>query len=176
MRICFCLCLVLVANYLFAQKIIVSGQEGNRLLKWADFAGAPDNNSSFFAYTAYTTKFKYDDVQFNEDKAIFKGFEMTLEFDAKNSWVKKGKESDDLLKHEQGHFDVGVLYMQEVLVKINSAKFSRTGFQGQFRKLVGDIHLKYKELATQYDKETAHSTKKEEQDKWNIYFIEKLQR
>lgn len=162
--------------HLMAQKIVISGQEGNRMLTWEDFAGTPDNSSSYFAYTAYSTKFKFDGVSFEGDKAILKGFLMTLEFEPKKSWVKKGKETTDLLKHEQGHFDVGLLYMQEVMEKIVSYSFTRSGYKEEFEKLMKDLHKKYVDMGTKYDEETAHSIKKDEQEKWNVFFGEKVRR
>src|SRR5829696_5005254 len=108
MRLKMLVALLLLCTFqtLSAQKIIIGGAEANRLLQWSDFSGMPDDSSPFFAYTARTTKFKYSSVNFEGNKAILNGFEMTLEFNEKNSWVKKGKENDELLKHEQGHFDV----------------------------------------------------------------------
>ena len=170
------LLLVTAFHSLPAQKILIGSTEGVRLLQWSDFAGKPDDNSSYFAYTAYKTKFKFENVQFDGDKAIIKGFEMTLEFDKNKSWVKKGKETGELLKHEQGHFDVGLLYMQEVLQKIAKANFTRSGYKQEFEKLITDTHQKFKDMGFQYDKETTHSTKKEEQERWNRFFDSELKR
>ena len=119
------LLLLLGCQNIFAQKILIDETEGNRLLQWADFKGTPNSSSPFFAYTAWKTNVKFSGVQFQGEKAFINGFEMTVEFDAKNSWVKKGKETTELLKHEQGHFDVGVLYMQEVLNSVATANFTK---------------------------------------------------
>ena len=172
----FSLVLLIAFEHLPAQKILIGGTEGVRQLQWSDFAGKPDENSVYFAYTAYSTKFKFDDVQFNGDKAIISGFEMTLEFDKNKSWVKKGKETEELLKHEQGHFDVGLLYMQEVLQKMTGANFTRAGYKEEFQKLISDIHQKYKDMGFQYDKETNHSIKKDEQKRWDTFFNESVKR
>ncbi|RYG50934.1 MAG: hypothetical protein EOO01_09580 [Chitinophagaceae bacterium] len=110
----------------------------------------------------------------NNLKAFLNGFEMTVEFDAKNSWVKKGKETEELLKHEQGHFDVGVLYMQEVLESMATARFTRAGYKDEFQKIIKDIHDKYVAMGDKYDKDTNHSIKKDEQAKWNAFFEEKV--
>lgn len=168
--------LLLLVEKSFSQKIIINGEQSNRLLQWKDFTGSPDNNSSFFAYTAYKTEVKFDNVEFNGDNAIIKGFAIVLELDAKKSWVKKGKESEDLLKHEQGHFDVGLLYMQEVIKKMAETNFTRSGYQQEIRKLIADTHQKYKDMGTQYDKETNHSIKKDEQEKWNLFFNKQVER
>ena len=168
--------LIVVFQNLSAQKILINGTEGDRPLQWIDFKGTPDNASPYFAYTAWKTNVKFSGVTFEGEKAFMKGFEMTVEFDAKSSWVKKGKETDELLKHEQGHFDVGLLYMQEVLRTIASANFTRSGYKDEFQKLVEGIHHKYVVMGELYDKETNHSIKKEEQAKWNAFFAEQVTR
>lgn len=159
----------------FAQKILI-GEEGNRLLQWSDFKGKPDDSSPYFAYTAWKTNVKFSGVRFEGEKAIFNGFEMTVEFDQNKSWVKKGKETDELLKHEQGHFDVGLLYMQEVLNSVTAASFTRSSYKEEFKTFIEGIHLKYSEMGKQYDKETNHSINKEEQGKWNSFFAEQVKR
>ena len=159
---------------LWAQKIIIEGEGRNRLLQWTDFKGKPNDSSPFFAYTAWKTNVKFSGVQFEGEKAILNGFEMTVEFDANNSWVKKGKETIELLKHEQGHFDVGVLYMQEVLNSIPSASFTKAGYKDEFQKFIKDIHQKYVAMGEKYDKDTAHSINKSEQVKWNAFFEERV--
>jgi len=168
--------LVTAFQNLSGQKVFIGGEEGARMLTWNDFKGMPDNSSPFFAFTAWNTKYKFSSVRFEGEKAILNGFEMTLEFDAKNSWKKKGKETDALLKHEQGHFDVGLLYLQEVLSTVASTSFSRTGFKEEIQKLIKGIHKKYVDMGDQYDKETDHSKEKDEQEKWNVFFGERVNR
>ena len=166
--------LLTILQNLSAQKILIDGIEGNRLLKWTDFKGTPNNTSPYFAYTAWKTNVKFNGVQFQGERAVINGFEMTVEFDAKASWVKKGKETEELLRHEQGHFDVGVLYMQEVFQTIGTANFTKAGYKDEFEKIIKDIHDKYVAMGDKYDKETNHSIQKEEQVKWNAFFEEKV--
>lgn len=160
----------------FAQKVLIGAQEGNRLLQWSDFKGSADDSSPYFAYTAWKTNVKFSGVQFEGEKAIISGFEMTVEFDDKKSWVKKGKETDELLRHEQGHFDVGLLYMQEVLRNFANVNFTRSGYKEEFQNFIGEIHRKYAAMGKQYDQETNHSIKKEEQSKWNSFFEGQVKR
>jgi hypothetical protein len=166
--------LLTILQNLSAQKILIDGTEGNRQLLWADFKGAPNNSSPYFAYTAWKTNVKFSGVQFEGEKAFINGFEMTVEFDAKNSWVKKGKETDELLRHEQGHFDVGILYMQEVFQTIATASFTKAAYKDEFQKIIRDIHDKYVAMGDKYDKDTNHSIRKDEQAKWNAFFEEKV--
>lgn len=159
-----------------AQKVLIAGTEGNRLLQWADFKGKPDDSSPYFAYTAWRTNVKFSGVRFNGDKALIDGFEMTMEFDEKKSWVKKGKETDELLKHEQGHFDVGLLYMQEVMRNFPGQQFTRNGFKEEFKRFIENIHSKYASMGKLYDEETNHSIQKDQQQKWDAFFNEQVKR
>src|SRR5688572_7983134 len=176
LKILFTLGLMGIFHTVAAQKIMVNGSEGNRPLQWTDFTGTPDNSSPYLAHTAWKTNVKYSGVTFEGERAILQGFEMTLEFDPKTSWVKKGKESAELLKHEQGHFDVGVLYMREAVQTIAGTAFSRANYKEEFQKIIKDLHQKYVGLGRQYDTETNHSIKKEEQEKWNAFFGDKVKR
>jgi hypothetical protein len=160
----------------FSQKVIIGGQEGNRLLQWSDFKGTPDESSPYFAYTAWKTNVKFSGVRFEGEKAIVSGFEMTVEFDENKSWVKKGKESDELLKHEQGHFDVGLLYMRDVLSSFPSVSFTRTNFKEEFKNFIEAIHKKYADMGKQYDSETNHSILRDTQAKWNSFFDQQIKR
>ena len=68
------------------------------------------------------------------------------------------------------------LSKQEVLQKITSANFTRAGYKEEFQKLVSDIHQKYKDMGFQYDKETNHSIKKDEQKRWDTFFNDNVKR
>ena len=157
-----------------SQKIIISGKEGNRPLKWSDFTGTPDDNSSYFANTYWKTGFSYTNVKPDGDVATLENFQFNLELDPQRSWVKEGKQTDDLLKHEQGHFNIALLCRKEVLQKMTNAKFSKTNVQSEVRAFMNEMQKKYHEMNVQYDKETAHSLNKEEQARWNSFFEKEL--
>jgi hypothetical protein len=157
-----------------AQKVFIRGEEGLRPLTWSDFTGAPDDSSPFFANTAWVSSFKFNSVRFNGEAALPEGFEFTLQLDPQGSWVKKGKQTDDLLRHEQGHFNIGLLYMREAVNKIGAAAFTRSGYQAEIKTMLGEVHKKYVQMGEQYDKETAHSINKEAQQKWDAFFSKEL--
>lgn len=167
--------LLLSVHSLHAQKIIINGQEELRPLVWADFAGEPDGNNPYFAYTFWNIGYRFTGARFTGDAALLEGFELTLQFDPKRSWVKPGKQTDELLRHEQGHFNAGLLCHREILKAMATARFSRTGYKEELQKLVTDAVQKYKDLNRRYDDETAHSINKEAQAKWNAFFEKELQ-
>lgn len=170
MRIFLALFLTLILQTASAQKIIINGNEGNRPLVWNDFAGKPDDASPYYAYTFWNLNYRFSSVTFTGDTATLQGLAVNLLLDPQASWVKPGKQTDELLKHEQGHFDAGLLCLNETLKALASARFTRTGYKEEIQKLVKSTLQKYKDMNQRYDEETRHSQNKEEQKKWNAFF------
>jgi hypothetical protein len=91
------------------------------------------------------------------------------------SWVKKGKETDELLSHEQGHFNIGKLCAIELTNSISKTVFLKSDFSDKFNAIYKEIRDKYEVMNGQYDLETNHSKDKVNQKKWDDFFKEKLQ-
>jgi hypothetical protein len=159
-----------------AQKIIISGKEGNRPLVWEDFSGKTDEGSEHFAMTYWTISYKMSNIQFDGDVAIIKGFEAVLELNAKGSWLKKGKGTDDLLVHEQMHFNTGLLCLKELLQKEKEIAplLTRKNFAPKLQSMFEEVLKKYTALGEKYDAETDHSKNIDQQKKWNEFFKEQL--
>lgn len=79
-----------------------------------------------------------------------------------------------MLVHEQGHFNIGLLYMKEILKKIPATSFSKAHFPQEIKLMLDEISKKYKDMGIQYDEETDHSKNKEKQAKWNDFFFKEL--
>jgi hypothetical protein len=158
----------------FGQKIMVNGQESTGQLIWSDFTGRVDKGSSFNAFTSYKFNTKVGNIKFVGDSAIINGFEVILEFDQKNSWAKKDKVTDDLLVHEQGHFNLGILCVKEIMKKYKEAKFTKSNYNSLLQSIVNESSRKYNEMGIKYDEETDHSKNIEQQLKWNKVFAEQL--
>ncbi|MEO6949506.1 MAG: DUF922 domain-containing protein [Ginsengibacter sp.] len=168
------LLLFMVSGYhTSAQKIIIKGKETDRQLFWKDFTGAPDNNSTFWAFTSWNLKYNYG-TQMQGDSFVIKNYELTLQLNPETSWVKKGKESDYLLAHEQGHFDLGIICMREILKKQSETTVTRENYKTVLGDIFQEKLKKFKALGALYDKETEHSKNRQEQEKWNQYFLENL--
>ena len=165
---------ILVPNASFSQKIIINGENTQRKLVWSDFIGKVDKGTSFLAYTSYRITPKYEDVKVVGDSISIGKFEIEVEFDAKNSWAKQDKVSDELLIHEQGHFNIGILYMREVLAVYKKTRFNKSNFSSSIQNIMNDAFKKYNTMGVTYDTETDHSKNNEQQKKWNLFFEEKL--
>jgi hypothetical protein len=158
------------------QKIIINGKEGNRKLTWADFTGKVDKQDSYFAYTHWSVSPKLDNIRIIGDSVSVGSFLVTLELDPVKSWAKKDHLSDELLVHEQGHFDLGVMCLNEILSSYKQLRLTKSNWNTALQDMVSRLLTKYDGLMKQYDKETNHSNNKEEQKKWNKFFEDSLKK
>ena len=168
--------LLVFAKLSVGQQVIISGVANNRLLTWNDFSGKPDKKSEHEANTFWKINYSYTGVIFQGDSAKLKGLSVKLELDAGQSWIRPGKETTNLLKHEQGHFDVGLICLKEMIEKLNNTLFYKQDISAKVQNLFYEILNKHMLMNKQYDKETDHSKKKEEQEKWNLFFTNELNR
>lgn len=96
----------------------------DRLLTWNDFQGEPDATSQSWMHALSATTL----TQFTDFDPIMKSTKIKLKinwvriearFVPHRSWVKEGRKTPDLLKHEQGHFDIAELMAREITEKMN---------------------------------------------------------
>jgi len=173
----FCLAvLICISTGAFSQDVFISGVNENRLLRWDDFKGEPDYNSAHEANTYWNINYSLKGLSFKGDTAIISGFSVKLELNEKFSWIKPGKQTNSLLKHEQGHFNIGLICQREIIKLFNSTVFLRPGFNEQIQNIFKSTMNKYFSLGAQYDQETDHSRNQPAQDKWNEFFTKELNR
>ncbi len=86
------------------------------------------------------------------------------------TWVIKGKQNEELLAHEQGHWDILGLIAREYHKEIKKLRGTSVAqVRSRFRKLEARMAEKRDKLnngATGYDPETDHGRKKAQQKKW----------
>jgi hypothetical protein len=155
-----------------AQAIVINGKQTNRPLTWDDFRAEPDPSSSHFAYTYWNILYKYDAFDFKYDTAKWQ-VNISVEL-GNNSWKRKDKVTDTLLRHEQGHFNIGILCAMETQEKVNHTAFFRYDYQSRLMAIIREKIEKYRKIEEQYDRETQHYTNREQQWKWDRFFASKL--
>lgn len=95
-------------------------------------------------------------------------------FDKSKSWVKKGSESDYLLAHEQGHFDITEINSRQFKQELQAYKFKRSTLQKDLDALFNKHYAACRKQQELYDSETEHSLKTEPQKKWAVSINERL--
>jgi len=158
----------------FSQTVIINGKSTDRKLTWEDFKAPPDATSTYWAYTGYLVRYRYADVKIFSDSVTIGIFEVTVELDPARTWAKMDKISDELLIHEQGHFNIGILCGREILATFKQTRFEISNYGDQMRSIFQEILKKYIEMGHQYDSETDHFRNKKEQERWNGLLTERL--
>jgi hypothetical protein len=140
---------------------IISGDT----LKWEYFTGKPDSTSNFWATTNWGVYYKYTITSFHAD---------TIKINLKvwhvlkgNSWILPEKESDQLLHHEQGHFNLAILCEDEFKKAIDTTTFLMTGYDQKINLIFNSVLNNIAEMEKQYDKETNHMYNLDEQKQWD---------
>jgi len=147
-----------------AQSDSIEWKPGKKLM-WDDFKGIPhdEDPGDALTYTSNQTHF--------ESYAVGSRFEMESQiscyFIKSKSWVKPGKQFAYLLNHEQKHFDLAEAGAREFRKRVHEAHFTEKNFRDEIYRIRQEVESKYRSLQQQYDKETDHSRKEEEQLRWN---------
>ncbi len=145
--------------------------ESNHKLEWQYFAGLPQAGSHHHALTA--SGISIDMKQTSEDSV---SIVIDANFYPKRSWLRKGKETDRLLNHEQRHFDIAEIYRRKLVKAILTSDVLRNKTINQdIDKLYSDNDTALRAYQNKYDEETKHSQRLGEQDQWNIIIDEQLQ-
>eukprot|EP00828_Plagiopyla_frontata_P013833 TRINITY_DN18332_c0_g1_i1.p3 TRINITY_DN18332_c0_g1~~TRINITY_DN18332_c0_g1_i1.p3 ORF type:complete len:119 (-),score=16.23 TRINITY_DN18332_c0_g1_i1:14-370(-) len=90
------------------------------------------------------------------------------------SWVKHDKKNAALLKHEQGHYDIGVLCALQFKKRAAEQQFSKSLYKLQVESLFQQTLQEFLIFERQYDRETRHYRNVEKQKEWNQYFEDNL--
>jgi hypothetical protein len=149
-------------NVNFKKKALEIEWQNDRPLTWEDFKGEPDKESPYYALT-------YSGISLSshyEGEALF--VKVICTFSPNQSWVKKGKETADLLLHEQMHFNITEIHARKIRQAIS--KLDKTTPKKIIKKVDELFNLYFKEskeMQSKYDRETDHSVNTNEQIKWN---------
>lgn len=171
----FLLCSLLKPEWALSQE-----NQLNRInLKWSMFHQLKQSNRPYIAYTAHQTTHTY--------RATQKGSQFSLKFsvgvalDGKKSTLDLNKLSSldevaqmNLLKHEQGHSDLAVIYGRILYKRLSTAVYSIRNYQQKVKKIYDDTMKELLQMNFKYDIETTHGAEQEAQDKWDLYFINAL--
>ena len=91
-----------------------------------------------------------------------------LSVDRSRTWVVAGRQSDDLLRHEQGHYDITALGTRELynrVLEITAPNCS--DINGIVQQLQAEIQARIDATDDRYDTRTAHGTVASVQQTWD---------
>ncbi|MCC8424360.1 DUF922 domain-containing protein [Mucilaginibacter sp. UR6-11] len=154
------LCCLSAAN---AQQI---KWDKNRPLTWDDFKGPVDMNSPHDAVTSCQVAYNYHCRHI--DSVYVVTVAINSWFDCQASWAVKRMENEDILKHEQVHFNIHELYMRRLAAAFKAARFT-ADYRREVRWIFDDVMREARAAQTKYDEQTEHSRDAKLQAYWDSY-------
>lgn len=151
---------------------LVFGSSGNeeriawspeRKLTWEDFKATADYDVPWAATTSsgishgFSGNIKGDKVSFEYEVHCF--------FYPQNSWYKKELATENLLLHEQLHFDIAEIHARKLRKRIENFTFT-TELKKEMNMLYERTNNEMKEMQRRYDGITEYSLDKERQKEW----------
>ena len=160
-------CLVFLASFEEKKDVIV-WQEG-KLLTWNDFKGKPAKR-----FSAASTH--YDTFKNLTDKGKTAEVEILAVFYINKSWKKLSWINDDVLAHEQKHFDIVELFARKLRKQVMDIKYSsykdlKTISDSLYDKMDKDMDI----YQDKYDDETDASMNGDKQREWNKKIMNELE-
>ena len=129
-----------------------------RKLEWNDYKSKPDPTSDA---AASTTTYLGIEYHFSNNQFTYS---ITCRFSKNRSWGLY--QTDYILSHEQGHFDITEIFARTLNKMMTEYKFNTNTYQDDLRKIYDDIQDEKEKIQNQYDDETDYSRKKEKQAEW----------
>ncbi|MDB5132270.1 MAG: hypothetical protein JWR02_2019 [Mucilaginibacter sp.] len=163
----FCFFFVSGASAQFYHKLTVS-----------DFKGAPGGlGDGTIAFTNTMIDYRYVPSWHNGYYRL--DFTIRLIVNKNESWLNRSKilSSEmlaEILKHEQGHYNIAYLEQQELLRTVGRTVF-HDDYLVQAKSILHRIDAKYKQLNQSYDDDTNHMLNRTQQRSWDAYFKKQLE-
>ncbi|MBC6490278.1 DUF922 domain-containing protein [Flavihumibacter stibioxidans] len=129
-----------------------------RILNWNDFKGNPVAAASNAALTSTSIliNFGYDDQSLT--------YKIQCVFYPQKSWTKV--QSNHILAHEQGHFDISQLFTRKLHKALSEYRFRAASVDRDVQKIYQQISQDQAAFQQLYDNETNYSRNLAEQKNW----------
>jgi hypothetical protein len=135
-----------------------------RKLVWADFTGSlPEDAMQNAAVT--NCGFGYS----SNKMTVFNKPELTVlnVFNRKLSWVKSNQVyRQELLEHEQLHFDISELYARKLRKEFASTNFTYFNVKKKTESIYNQVQKQYLQRQQEYENESNYSLDKQKQAEW----------
>ncbi len=147
-------------------------------LTLSDFRGSPrGNGDGVIAFTNCMIDYRY--IPSWHDGYYRLDFTIKLVVSKEESWLDKAKIKSpemlaEILKHEQGHYNIAYMEQQELLRTVGRTVF-HDDYLVQAKSILHRIDVKYKQLNQSYDDDTNHMLNKVQQHSWDAYFKKQLE-
>ena len=161
--------LLLLFFFAFSSSSEKIRHDQHQALTWEDFKGRPDRSSPYYASTASGYEFE---MEVKKDSLVIF---LPCYFEKKDSWVKKGEGTPELLAHEQLHFDITELHVRKMRKAFKElGTVSLKSINKVAEKIIKTYSKESSKRQSVYDRETNHSIKVLEQKRWEEEIKEEM--
>ncbi|MFD0965038.1 DUF922 domain-containing protein [Pseudofulvibacter geojedonensis] len=140
-------------------------------LTYSDFEGNPDKNHPYAAITYSGMSYGFSAEVVNDKVAV--DYNVECFFVANKSWMKMYLADENLLAHEQLHFDITELYARKLRKLLSEMTFSEN-VKSEMRNAYEKCHEEKKAYQNLYDEETNHSKIRLKQKEWELKVAKEL--
>lgn len=154
--------LILLMNF-FAASQVIEWKPNIKLCK-NDFQGKIPDDTINHAGTAYNIGYEIVSNSIWTGRMKIRTYAI---FNTSESWLNEAFYTDDLLNHEQKHFDIAQIFAYKLQYLLNKEIKNSKDFNVKFEminKLIGDECISFQK---KYDAETDHGTIAEVQKKYD---------
>ncbi|MGY5850195.1 DUF922 domain-containing protein [Salegentibacter sp. F14] len=148
----------------------IQWEEGRKLV-WTDFKGIPEQALAYQANTNSGISFSWS-YSTNQGQPVLE-YEVVTNFFPGLSWVKANEKKEDLLGHEQLHFDISELHARKLRKAIEEYAIGRN-IRRDLNRLYERIEKDRQRMQELFDTQTNHSTNKKAEAHWRILVKEEL--
>lgn len=142
----------------------------NRILSWQDFnpqQGQP-GGANEYAQIHPDTTFTNLRMRRNGRSVTIASLDITIRLIASDCWVVVTRKTDELLKHEQGHYDImaiaaRVLYNRLLTLRENSV----SDLQNYMNDIRENFRTNVRDVDSRYDTQTNHGINTSVQQTWD---------
>ena len=134
-------------------------------IAWPDFKGKPGEPADALAITSSGLGYVAAMQNYKGKTTIV--IDVYCYFSKQNSWVRRGRESDYALNHEQHHFDVTYISTNLFIRKLKDARFTKNNYGNQVEKIYNETCHELEKMQNDYDGQTKNGQLKNIQTEWN---------
>jgi hypothetical protein len=162
-----------VHTSVFAQEDIKKPWDAAQPLQWSDFMGPVDNSSPFTAFTYSGISYTWR-VQYDQQHAPQYSFTVLSYMNKSKSWLRNdGRLTDELLAHEQLHFDINEYFARVLLEAFKTSTYSSAD-ASEIKQVYDQVMQARRESQELYDEQTDHSKNKVNQAAWEAHIAKLL--
>lgn len=130
----------------------------SRKLTWSDYKASPNPKSDAAATTSTSLSIDYH-ISGSQFSYTIKSW-----FSKSRSWVRN--QTDHILSHEQGHFDIAEIYARKLHQRMSAYRFNKNNYQKELNRIYNEVADEKAAFQQQYDRETRHSIDEVKQAEW----------